>query len=145
MSAPDMPPQDSNATEFTTGATDYALNLLTTDILATERLATDILATEDTTDAGIENDINDPQLDAEIVELEAAIAAIPYSTPSIPLSPNLKTRLFERIAENSSSHVQSELLHLLEQSIEELKKKSEGLTWQSLPDMKKRHNGDLPN
>lgn len=121
MNVTDMPSQDSNAAEFTTGATDYALNLL---------------ATENTTDLGIENDINDPVLDAELAELEAAIAAIPYSTPSIPLSPDLKTRLFERIAETSSPQGQSKLFQLFEHSIDNLKKKLEGLEWQPLPGMK---------
>ena len=71
-----MPPQDSNHTEFTTEATDYALNVLATDLLATDPLAIDPLAIdplaiESTPDIAIENDINDPGRDAEIVELEA--------------------------------------------------------------------------
>ena len=115
-----MTPPDSNTTDFTTGATDYALHLL---------------AAEDGTDENIADITNDPALAAEMAEIQAAIASIPYSTSSAPLSPDLKTRLFERISESPSPFAQSHLFELLKQSIDVLKKKSEGLEWQSLPGM----------
>ncbi|MEM9214553.1 MAG: cupin domain-containing protein [Cyanobacteria bacterium P01_F01_bin.150] len=120
MNAPDMTPQDASNAEFTDRATDYALNFLTDG---------------DATDVSIKNDISDATLAEEMAELQAAIAAIPYSTPPVPLSSDLKTRLFERIEETPSSQAQSSLFHLLTQSINDLKQKSEGLAWQLLPGM----------
>lgn len=40
-----------------------------------------------------------PQLETELDAVEAAVAAIAYTAPPVPVSPNLKHRLFQRIAE----------------------------------------------
>ena len=51
-----------------------------------------------------------PELEAELADLREAVAAIPYSAPSAPLSASLKSRLFERInAEQIELEVESEL------------------------------------
>lgn len=40
-----------------------------------------------------------PELETELDAVEAAVAAIAYTAPPVPVSPNLKHRLFQRIAE----------------------------------------------
>jgi quercetin dioxygenase-like cupin family protein len=42
-----------------------------------------------------------PELENELTALEATIAAIGYTAPPIPVAPDLKNRLFQRIAELS--------------------------------------------
>ncbi|NEP11541.1 MAG: anti-sigma factor [Symploca sp. SIO1A3] len=64
----------------------------------------------------------------QVREYEATVAAIPYSVIPIPMSADLKNRLFERIAEDSSSST-SKLIQLLEYSIEALKQQSSQLAW----------------
>jgi ChrR Cupin-like domain len=46
-----------------------------------------------------------PELEAELADFRAAVAAIPYSVPVAPLSASLKGRLFERI---NSERLESE-------------------------------------
>ncbi|HBE16647.1 MAG TPA: anti-sigma factor [Cyanobacteria bacterium UBA11149] len=43
-----------------------------------------------------------PQFQEDLAQLEAAVAAIPYTTPLMPISANLKDRLFQRIEEDIS-------------------------------------------
>lgn len=40
-----------------------------------------------------------PELQSELAAFEATIAAIAYTTPPVPVAPDLKNRLFQRIAE----------------------------------------------
>ena len=40
-----------------------------------------------------------PELQSERAAFEAAVAAIAYTAPSVPVAPDLKNRLFQRIAE----------------------------------------------
>ncbi|MEO0455207.1 MAG: cupin domain-containing protein [Cyanobacteria bacterium P01_A01_bin.114] len=73
----------------------------------------------------------------QVSEYEATLASIPYSLPSIPMAADLKSRLFQRIADGSAvptpdSH-SSELMELLERSIEALKQQSANLTWAAMP------------
>ena len=42
-----------------------------------------------------------PELQSELNAFEAAVAAIAYTVPPVPVAPNLKHRLFQRIAELS--------------------------------------------
>jgi len=42
-----------------------------------------------------------PELAEELAEYEEAVAAIPYSTPAVPMAANLKDRLFQRIEADS--------------------------------------------
>lgn len=42
-----------------------------------------------------------PELQSELDAFEAAVGAIAYTAPPVPLAPNLKHRLFQRIAELS--------------------------------------------
>ncbi|MBW4619191.1 MAG: cupin domain-containing protein [Cyanosarcina radialis HA8281-LM2] len=52
----------------------------------------------------IEDDIlENPELEAELAQFQAAVATIPYSTPLVPVAPTLKNRLFDRIATEKSS------------------------------------------
>jgi len=39
-----------------------------------------------------------PELEAELAEFQAAVAAIPYSAPIVPMAANLKERLFAQIS-----------------------------------------------
>ncbi|NJK75079.1 MAG: cupin-like domain-containing protein [Richelia sp. CSU_2_1] len=48
-----------------------------------------------------------PELQSELATFEAAIAAIAYTTPPIPVAPDLKDRLFQRIAELPPNPVES--------------------------------------
>ncbi|MEO1348080.1 MAG: cupin domain-containing protein [Cyanobacteria bacterium J06635_15] len=69
----------------------------------------------------------------QVSDYEATLAAIPYSVPLMPLASDLKSRLFQRIANESDSlelgpH-SAKLLELLKCSIEDLKRQSVALTW----------------
>ncbi len=66
-------------------------------------------------------------------EFEEVVGAIAYSSPTIALCDKLKDRLFQRIEE--SREQQSDLLALLKISIEELKQKTRGLSWEPIPKM----------
>jgi anti-sigma factor ChrR (cupin superfamily) len=44
-----------------------------------------------------------PELQSELDAFEATIAAIAYTTPPVPVAPDLKNRLFQRIAELDST------------------------------------------
>lgn len=44
-----------------------------------------------------------PELQSELTAFEATIAAIAYISPPVPVAPNLKNRLFQRIAELDST------------------------------------------
>ncbi|AFY40672.1 anti-ECFsigma factor, ChrR [[Leptolyngbya] sp. PCC 7376] len=66
-----------------------------------------------------------------VSDLSDAAAAIAYDLPSIPMSDTLKGRLFQRIAQDTVN-ADSELYRLLRLSIDELKKKSETVTWKPM-------------
>lgn len=64
--------------------------------------ALDLLDADDT--RLVEDDICQyPELDAELAEFRAAVAAMPYSTPVMPVAANLKQRLFDRLAAEETS------------------------------------------
>jgi len=65
----------------------------------------------------------------QVREYEAAVAAIPYSVTPIPMSADLKDRLFQRLAQDASAPA-SQLIKLLEYSIEALKQQAAQLTWE---------------
>jgi anti-sigma factor ChrR (cupin superfamily) len=44
-----------------------------------------------------------PDLANELAEFQAAVAAIPYSTPSVPMAADLQDRLFQRIGQEMPS------------------------------------------
>ena len=67
----------------------------------------------------------------QVREYEAAVAAIPYSVMPIPMLADVKNRLFQRLAQDSSSST-STLIQLLEYSIEALKQQSSQLVWVSM-------------
>ena len=48
-----------------------------------------------------------PELQSELDAFEVAVAAIAYTAPPVPMAPNLKNRLFQRIAELSSTHAEA--------------------------------------
>ncbi|NEP15831.1 MAG: anti-sigma factor [Leptolyngbya sp. SIO4C1] len=69
----------------------------------------------------------------QVSEYEAAVSAIPYSLPPLPLPANLKDRLFQRIAKEDSTAAAA-LVQLLEQSIAALKQQAASLSnWQPMP------------
>jgi anti-sigma factor ChrR (cupin superfamily) len=47
-----------------------------------------------------------PELQSELDAFEAAVGAIAYTAPLVPVSPNLKHRLFQRIAELSPTPIE---------------------------------------
>ncbi|MEG4046547.1 cupin domain-containing protein [Microcoleus sp. Pol17_C1] len=47
------------------------------------------------------------QIKSELATLEATIAAIAYTAPPVPVAPDLKNRLFQRIAERPPTPVES--------------------------------------
>ncbi|MEM9273238.1 MAG: cupin domain-containing protein [Cyanobacteria bacterium P01_F01_bin.143] len=64
-------------------------------------------------------------------ELSDAAAAIAYTLPEMPMAANLKERLFERISQDVIE-ADSELYQLLQLSIDELMRKSQSLSWETL-------------
>lgn len=76
---------------------------------------------------------NDPALAAEMAEFEAAVSAIAYAAPPMPMASDLKQRLMMRIAQDDSPCQEtSELLMLLQQSIDDLKQKASELHWRNM-------------
>ena len=70
----------------------------------------------DDEDAGILAQFGDAlEFQAEVTELESAIAMMAYSVDVLPVPPNLKDRLFQRIAAEEQSQ-ENEITILLEQS-----------------------------
>lgn len=68
------------------------------------------------------------ELAKTVGDFTQTVAAIPYGLPQMPLPDTLKGRLFQRIAQETVAQ-DSELYQLLNLSIDELKSKSEPLTW----------------
>ena len=95
--------------------------------------ALDILTPEESNLVEL-NYAEQPEFVQQRAEFEAVVGAIAYSSPPIPMSNNLKDRLFQRIADNITEQ-QSDLSALLKISMEELKQKTRGLSWQPIPTM----------
>ena len=72
------------------------------------------------------------ELNQAVHELEETAAALAYGSPPVPMAANLKDRLFQRIAAESSG-AKSDLLQLLDLPIAELTQKSTELSWSRLP------------
>lgn len=70
------------------------------------------------------------ELAPEIAGFEDAVSAIPYSVPAIPMSPNLKDRLFQRI--DATTLKASELYQLMSTPIDELIELSTQVEWHDL-------------
>jgi hypothetical protein len=64
-----------------------------------------------------------PELAAELFEFEEAVAAIAYSIPPMPVAPDLKDRLFQRIAAESTEPGVASVAELLQQA--------ETVTWET--------------
>ncbi|MEM7553966.1 MAG: cupin domain-containing protein [Cyanobacteria bacterium P01_A01_bin.84] len=75
---------------------------------------------------------NIPEFATQLAEFQEAVAAIPYSATSAPISDNLKRRLFSTITKNILE-VESEITKLLFLSINELKQRADGLEWEKMP------------
>jgi putative transcriptional regulator len=71
-------------------------------------------------------------LQAELMDLQEAVAALVYAAPSVPLSADLKDRLFQQIA-RSDVLQKSDLYHLFSLSLQRLIQQAEGLDWQPMP------------
>ena len=71
------------------------------------------------------------ELDSEIAGFDAAVAAIAYSVPTTPLSPNLKERLFQRIT--ATTLKASELNKLMSTPIDQLIEWVQFVDWQAVP------------
>ncbi|MGD1871700.1 MAG: cupin domain-containing protein [Mastigocoleus sp.] len=73
-----------------------------------------------------------PEFATQLEEFQEAVAAIPYSAASTPISKDLKERLFTTIGKNILE-VESEITKLLSLSISELKQLADGLEWEKMP------------
>ena len=67
--------------------------------------ALEALDTIDESESGVlENKLKQsPELESELTAFEATIAAIAYTSPPVPVAPDLKNRLFQRIAQIEST------------------------------------------
>ncbi|MCP2731228.1 cupin domain-containing protein [Limnofasciculus baicalensis] len=66
-----------------------------------------------------------PEFEQELAGFQAAVAAIPYTAPLMPIAANLKDRLFQRIEEDISvAKAENEL------SVEELIAQAATVSWQ---------------
>ncbi|ESA34552.1 cupin 2 conserved barrel domain protein [Leptolyngbya sp. Heron Island J] len=72
------------------------------------------------------------ELDQAVREFEETAADLAYGAPSVPMAANLKERLFQRIAVEPVGP-SSNLVTLLELSIDELKQKASELDWALMP------------
>lgn len=75
-----------------------------------------------------------PEFMEEVAAYQAAAALLPYDLPPLPMAPDLKDRLFQRV-DRDSSQLPSELFQLLNQSVTALTQQAKGLTWKPLPVM----------
>ena len=66
-----------------------------------------------------------------VKDFSDAAAVIAYDVPSVPMADTLKDRLFQRIMQDPVNE-DSELYQLLQLSIDELKQKSETVTWEPM-------------
>lgn len=82
-------------------------------------------------DESILDSLGDSLGDAERIEYQDAIASLTYDAPEMPLNPNLKNRLFENLGLDVA---ETDILSLLNLSMEELKCKANSLTWENMPE-----------
>ncbi len=88
-------------------------------------------AQDDNEQQQVEEDLAEA-LVQEIAGFEDAVSAISYSVPIMPMSPDLKDRLFQRITPATSFQA-SELYALMSTPIDELIEWSKSMDWQAVP------------
>lgn len=76
--------------------------------------------------------LDSAELGQTVREFEETAAALAYGVPSVPMAADLKDRLFQRIAEQSTG-ASSDLLKLLDLPIAELRQKATELDWSLMP------------
>jgi anti-sigma factor ChrR (cupin superfamily) len=71
-----------------------------------------------------------PELQNQLAEFRAAVAAIPYSTPTAPIAADLKKRLFERIASDVSTQDTTPVAsQLISASVSALREQVAEVSW----------------
>ncbi|MEM7063068.1 MAG: cupin domain-containing protein [Cyanobacteria bacterium P01_B01_bin.77] len=71
-------------------------------------------------------------LNQAVCEFEETTAALAYGAPSVPMAMDLKDRLFQRIATERMGP-RSDLIKLLDLSLDKLKQQATELDWLSMP------------
>jgi hypothetical protein len=75
----------------------------------------------------------DPDFAADVTAFEAAVADLAYAAPPVPMTADLKQRLWARLESPAQTGSEtSELLQLLSISIAELKQQAVALEWQAV-------------
>ncbi len=121
-------PQPTSPTNLDDLAALYALDALTDD----DRRQAELTMAQ-AADELARYKLGADDLNSKVAAYQSVAAALAYTSPDIPPSPDLKARLFQRIQPPDSA-VGESLLNLLNLSIAQLRQAAEGVEWSPIAD-----------